>query len=143
VFLSVGMISSHHTYIQETPTKATKPTTSMSCNFNSWYSSQRFIDCILQSTITTTQNILNNRFYWVCNINDFYNFSKVEGQDFLKMTQIHRNMYVRSTVHKILLIYIYIYVVHSSVWIINLNKRMTVSVTTASVTVKLIKILWT
>jgi len=38
----------------------------------------------------------------------------VEGQDFLKMTQIHRNMYVRSTVHKILLIYIYMLCIRRS-----------------------------
>ena len=35
---------------------ATKPTTSMYCKYNSWHSSQRFIDSILSSTVTITWN---------------------------------------------------------------------------------------
>ena len=43
-------------------------------------SSQPFRDCILSSPITILYvNILTYSFYLICNINDFYNFSKVES----------------------------------------------------------------
>ena len=53
-------------------------TTSTCCNYKSWHSSQRFVDCILSSTITITHvNVLIRWFYWVCSSNHFWNFSKV------------------------------------------------------------------
>ena len=71
----------------------TKLATSMSCNYNSWHSSQCFTDCMLSSALMVTYvNILLYWFYSFCNPNDFYNFSKVEGLDFLKMMWVYQNM---------------------------------------------------
>ena len=66
-----------HTYkTVQTVHTATKLTTSMYCNYNSW---QLTVFYRLYFNINCNDNILVYRFYWVCDFNDFCNFSKVEG----------------------------------------------------------------
>jgi hypothetical protein len=57
------------------------------------FRAQRFVYCVLSSPVTIIYvNDLIYCFYLNCNSNDFYNFSKVEGWDFLKMMRVNRNM---------------------------------------------------
>jgi hypothetical protein len=70
---------------------ATNLTTAMYSNYNSWQLT-KFYRFYFIINCNDHVNILIYWFYRVCKLCDFRNFSKVEGQDCLKMLQMHRNM---------------------------------------------------